>query len=441
MKNLKIKIIGIILAVIIILASIPLISQAAGSFTASISKTTVTVGDTFTVKVSANTAAGTYSVSPSNSNVTITTSGTGFLDNSSETWTFKASKAGTVTITAKTLDMTDNDDDTKSITGSKTFTVTVKDKETNTSGGSSSESNSGSNSGENSNSGGNTTTPTPKFTTVNETVYAASDVNVRKSYSTSSSIVGSLEKGESVKRTGIGDNGWSKVKYNGQTAYVYSEYLTKTKPVVEKPKEEPENTNTTSNEIKNETKPKNEVNNTVTNNVVENNTVDNNTNNEALRLSKLEIAGVNFTDGFNPETYSYELKLNFFVKELNLTAVANKEDAKIEIIGNKNFKEGENNITILVKSADEKETVTYQIKVVVPSEVENNPQNSLQFYLICGGIILAAIVSIIVVIAIYKGKNKEITDEKEEKDYYKLKIDEQYNDEEKPRRPRGKHSN
>ena len=65
----------------------------------------------------------------------------------------------------------------------------------------------------------------------------------------------------------------------------------------------------------------------------------------------------------------------------------------------------------------------------------------MQFYLICGGIILAAIVAIIVVIAIYKGKNKEITDEKEEKDYYKLKIDEQYNDEEKPRRPRGKHSN
>lgn len=68
------------------------------------------------------------------------------------------------------------------------------------------------------------------YTDVNETVYATSNVNVRKGAGTSYERLGSLSKGESVTRIGVGDNGWSKVIYNGQEAYVSSSYLTKTKP-------------------------------------------------------------------------------------------------------------------------------------------------------------------------------------------------------------------
>ena len=33
-----------------------------------------------------------------------------------------------------------------------------------------------------------------------------------------------------VKRTGVADNGWSRVEYNGKTAYISSQFLTTTKP-------------------------------------------------------------------------------------------------------------------------------------------------------------------------------------------------------------------
>ena len=69
-----------------------------------------------------------------------------------------------------------------------------------------------------------------KITEVNETVWATEDVNIRESYSTSSTILGLLRTGNSITRTGILDNGWSRVSYNGGTAYIYSEYLTNQNP-------------------------------------------------------------------------------------------------------------------------------------------------------------------------------------------------------------------
>lgn len=66
----------------------------------------------------------------------------------------------------------------------------------------------------------------PKFTEVNETVYATTSVNVRASYSADSDKVGSLSSGASVTRTGVGNNGWSRIIYNGNEAYVSSDYLT-----------------------------------------------------------------------------------------------------------------------------------------------------------------------------------------------------------------------
>ncbi len=70
----------------------------------------------------------------------------------------------------------------------------------------------------------------PKFTEVNETVYATTSVNVRASYSADSDKVGSLSSGASATRTGVGDNGWSRIVYGDSVAYVSSDYLTTTKP-------------------------------------------------------------------------------------------------------------------------------------------------------------------------------------------------------------------
>ena len=67
-----------------------------------------------------------------------------------------------------------------------------------------------------------------------ETVWAEETVNVRGKASTSGSVIGTLTQGSSVTRTGVCDNGWSRVDYNGKTGYIYSDYLTTTEPVSEK---------------------------------------------------------------------------------------------------------------------------------------------------------------------------------------------------------------
>ena len=75
-----------------------------------------------------------------------------------------------------------------------------------------------------------TTIKAAEYTQVSEIVYATSSVNIRAGVGTSTKIIGVLKKGDKIKRTAIGDNGWSRVSYNGKTAYVFSKYLTKTSP-------------------------------------------------------------------------------------------------------------------------------------------------------------------------------------------------------------------
>lgn len=84
----------------------------------------------------------------------------------------------------------------------------------------------------------------PVYKTVNETVYATANVNVRKEANTTCKTLGLLEKNMSIIRIGIGDNGWSKVKYNNKTAYISSKYLTTSKPQINSNISQNNNSNT-----------------------------------------------------------------------------------------------------------------------------------------------------------------------------------------------------
>lgn len=65
-------------------------------------------------------------------------------------------------------------------------------------------------------------------------MYATRQVNVRDAYSTDGRILGVLETGEAVATTGYTDNNWIEVKYGGQKAYVYADYLSWDVPAVKK---------------------------------------------------------------------------------------------------------------------------------------------------------------------------------------------------------------
>jgi len=64
------------------------------------------------------------------------------------------------------------------------------------------------------------------YTEVNETVTAKDVTNLRRAATTKSDIVKALRNGETVTRTGIGTNGWSRLTYNGETVYAVTSYLT-----------------------------------------------------------------------------------------------------------------------------------------------------------------------------------------------------------------------
>lgn len=66
------------------------------------------------------------------------------------------------------------------------------------------------------------------FKDVSETVTPKDTVNLRSSMDQgdNSNVVGTVKNGETLTRTGISANGWSKLIYNNQTVYAISSYLT-----------------------------------------------------------------------------------------------------------------------------------------------------------------------------------------------------------------------
>jgi len=76
-----------------------------------------------------------------------------------------------------------------------------------------------------------TPTPTPANVEppgekVDEWVHANSTVNIRARWNANSLIVGALNENDQIHRVAVLENGWSKVSYNGEYAYVRSDFLT-----------------------------------------------------------------------------------------------------------------------------------------------------------------------------------------------------------------------
>lgn len=312
----------------------------------------------------------------------------------------------------------------------------------------------------------NETVPEVTVSESNKTMYAKEEVNVRSSYSTSSKIVGSLRQDEQITVTGITSNGWTRIKYNGQTAYVSSQFLTDTKPKekssnnylkglkIEEASLTPEfNKETTSYKANvgkdivklkidasaEDDKSKVEISgneelkegeNTVKIIVTAENgetktytiTVTKEKKGK-LQLSSLQIAGITLNETFKSDKYEYSANLqdNSDITKLEVKATANDKDATIEILGNDKLVIGENVITIMLKSKDGKENVTYQIIVnkkaysdnVTNSNISNNNPNNDMFLYVAVGIFSIALILIIIIIvrSIKKSKEDEFDDE------------------------------
>ncbi len=460
-----------IVVAISLLSGMPKSEAASFSITSGISS--ITVGNSYTISISADGLTGKFNISHS-SNVSVNVSSVwvenGKADSTIKVTTKKEGEA-TVTLTPETIADSEGNDVTLS---AKTDRVTVKAK---SSSGESSEGSSTSGSESSSgNSSSNETTKTeaPTFTSVNETVYVTEDgINVRSSYSTSSKALGSVNKGDSLTRIGVATSTidgikWSKVKYNGQTAYITSTYLSTEKPEESNEKNLKSLTIDGDYELtpkfnKDVTEYSLSVGSDVESIKINAEAVDDNAKVEIIGndkllegentieikvtaedgtvrtykinitkgeeivstdfgLSELSVSGYTLTPNFSTNVYEYKLDIeDETVTRLDVNANSTVEGATVDIAGNNNLKLGENIITILVKSEDGEEIVTYQIVVNITEKTQENGQiiagiDNKNLYMYSGIGLGVLIVIIIVAVIIVKRRNS--MDDEEEYDYY-----------------------
>ena len=399
----KIRVIKkVIISMIVLLIAITVKSMAADINVSSSKKNisngesaNITISSSYTGKVSISVSGGTSSSSSSE-----------WLEGSFS-MTVKANSDNGVKVTVTPVGkMSDSSGNLKNVSGGSISiagksTPKGKDDSTNTK-----------NNDKKSDNKDNNDTTEPTFKSANDKVYATGDINIRKSYSADSDKIGTLKAGESVTRTGTSDNGWSKVSYNGGTGYIKTSLLTTEEPSKASdkalktlevtpegldPEFDPETTSYTLDvgadveklEIKaapNDEKATVEI----TGNeslVAGDNAVKitvtaqdgttriytiNVKKGEAttLGLSSLKINGYTLSPKFSSNVYEYKINvLDPNIINLDISAVANDENAKVEITGNTNLIKGENAITITVTSEDGKEKVVYQIIVNKDSDV------------------------------------------------------------------------
>lgn len=350
------KILKLITMICIVIATVLILTTIsnAANLSISTSKSSVAPGETFTVTVTLNGAAGPVKATVSNGSGALSNQ---WLENSSATFSCTAGSSGTVTISASGTvgDFTTGDD--VNVSASKSVSIVVPTPTTPTT--------------PSNNSGGTTTTPSNNNTTTTKP-----SNNTTTPTKSSNSKLGSLQIAEgtlapefssSVKEYSISipneitklsisavpDNSKATVKIYGNEELEIGENPIEIVVTAE-------DGSTTTYKL------------TVTR-------LDQELSLQSLALYYINENGERVDLNLNPEfafnVYEYSLeKLSYTIKELKVEAISNKEAAQLEILGNTELKAGQNEITVKVTIENEdglEEQKTYTI--IVEREEEPIP--------------------------------------------------------------------
>ena len=462
----KVKSIVLLIIITLIMALGTSTTYAAG-YEINATNESVEVGDSVTINVSFTAAAWNVTVSGDKISGGSYASQTSDLSEvtTNKSFTLDTSEAGNYSVSI-TGDITDENGNTIDV--SKTISITVKAKEepTTPSGNNDNEEQSGNNE--------ETKTEDKKeeekkfsveFTEASGTVYTKVDSLNFRSVETGEVIEGIEKAGTELEVTGVSDDK-TRVKYNGNVGYVASEYVTSTKPEEKKNEEKSKNANLKSLSIEGfELKPEFkastisyaiEVGNDINEITVKAETEDskakvdisgnksfkegdnkvtvkvtaedgttksyeiNVTKTKAvtLGLKSLKIKDTDMSSKFKTDVFSYKINVKD-VDKLEIEAVPTIDTASVEILGNENLQDGENTITIMVKSEDGKETKTYQIianknaaaaEATSTETTSNNGGLDSRVYLYGGISLLALILLIILIVFLIKNKRKHDDD-------------------------------
>lgn len=392
--------------------------NAAASFSASITKTTISKGNTTTLTVKANNAAGMYKISISDTSILSVSSGSTseFIENGSAKIVLKGEKAGTATVTATALDMTDSDNSSKKVTGSKTYTIKVTDSSSNTSDNSSNDKNDNT-ATKSTNANLSTLGITPKeydfsgfsSSKTSYSVTVPNDVDSLKvAYKTADSKATVKVTGNTKLEVGTNNIKVVVTAEDGKTTKTYTIKVTKLATEDSKP----------------------------------GNVIDEEKDLD-LCLTSLSVKGLELTPEFSSNVYSYETTIdmdNNDMSEVTVEAVANDKKANVEITGNTNLVEGENLINIVVKASNSSEQTVYQItvnkisqasEIVSSNNIIDKIKNIKREYVIIGGFIFIVVVilTIIIINHIRNRKYYEYDDEENEEDFYNNNLNTDENEE------------
>lgn len=133
-------------------------------------------------------------------------------------------------------------------------------------------------------------------------------------------------------------------------------------------------------------------------------TIEINKNKGSSKLNSLVVEGYSFDTPFESDLYTYSITVGSDVTSLNITPKTN-ENNKVEIIGNENLKDGDNEIFIRVTN-EAKESNTYKIivhKLSKKLEETNNKNNNLLKILL--GLFIISIIITAALIALFIQKN------------------------------------
>lgn len=305
----------------LVLCGISNFSYGALSYSITSGISSIEVGKTYTITVKATGLTGRFNISHS-SNVSVNCSSV-WVENGVADTTIKvtAKSTGKATVTFSPESIASASTGELVSLSSKTDTVTVKTASS-------------------SSSSSDTTTTKPTFTSTNKTVYAKDNINLRSSWSTSSSAT-PVSKGTEMTLTGTSSkavNGyvWYRVSYNGTTKYVASSLVTTTKPT------------TRTDDKKDDSDAEDDNKNT--------------DSSASVNLKSLTVTPTGLSPAFSSGTTEYTMTVGSDIDEIDVKAVAEDEKASVDITGNTDLKIGTNKITITVTASD-KTTKTYHITV------------------------------------------------------------------------------
>jgi len=426
----KISIISIIFLIVLILINTNVFA-ATGSFQVSAKSKSLTVGSTTTLSITAKECAGVFTVKSSDSSIVSVGSVPDWIEEETKTVTLTAKKAGTAKITITASDV--GDTDAEAVTGSKTIDITVKAKETTTT-----DKNTTTN---NTSSDKDTTTTKPKEKSNNAylktlgvriTDSLAKELGVKTdeydfsgfSKTKTSYNVTVPKNVDSLKVVATAADSNATVKVNGNSGF---EVGSNNKITIKVTAEDGKATKTYTIKVtqlaEEEEKP---------GNLIEEET--------ELYLTSLSVGNLELSPEFAKDTYSYTATLaDSEVTELNVKAVANSEEAKIDISGNTELVEGENTINIVLTLENTTEQIVYQVVVTkeaamvsTTTSTENTPSSTTDligtiknYAVIAIAVIILMIVAVIVLVILLRRENKRLNeDEQYEEDIEETKTEE-----------------